>query len=484
MNTLVQGGTVVAFEGGEHRILDGGVVVFDGSEIVFVGERYDGPVERRIEAEGKLIIPGLINTHVHLGLNTGDYLLNDAGRSEYFGANYLSFMAPLKGKMGALPPEARRTIREFAFAHLVRNGCTTVIDPGGIPGDWEDYVKVAGEVGLRVYFSPSFGSARVFSDREGRFQFEWDEAGGLRGLQEASRFIETFDGSNNGRLKGILSPANLELMSEALIRQTMSAAERLRVPAFFHAGANLIEFQEIMRRHRKTPIAFLGSVGALTPRTILSHCVFVSGHSWCAYPYGDDLKLIADSGAVVSHSPLKEAKVGVVLESFERYLRAGIPIALGTDTYPHDMIREMGYASLIARIAERNFQVGRPRDVFNAATLGGARALGREDLGRIAPGAKADLVVMDLKKVSLGLLRDPVKALCDFGSGADVDTVIVDGQVLVAGGKALNVDEDKLFDEAQRLAGGFWENTRFWDWASRPVDEITPPAFKPFGPRA
>jgi len=482
VKTLLRGGTIVAFDRGEHRILENGVLVFEGNEIRFVGNAYEGRVDHAIGVEGKLVIPGLINTHVHAGLNAGEYLLNDVGRSEYLGANYLSFLAPLKGTLGPLPGEVVRTIREFCFAHLVKNGCTTVIDAGGIPGDWDAYTQLVGQVGLRVYFSPSFESAEVFSDREGRFVTEWDEAGGLRGLEAAGKFIETHAGAHEGRLRGILSPANLEFLSERLIRETMAAAQRLDVPVFLHAGVSLLEFHEILRRHRATPITWLHRLGALTPRTILGHCVFVAGHSWSAFPYADDLRLIAASGTSVSHSALKEAKVGVVLESFDRYRRSGINLALGTDTYPHDMIREMGFASLISRIAERNFQVGTARDVFNAATLGGARALRRDDLGRIAPGAKADLVVLDLRRVNLGLIRDPIKALCEFGSSANIETVIIDGRTVVSGGQVVGRDEAKLFEAGQRMADAFWENTQHWDWAGRRVDEIVPPAFGTFEP--
>jgi cytosine/adenosine deaminase-related metal-dependent hydrolase len=480
MRTLLRGGTIIAFDRGEHRVLEGGALVFEGSEIRFVGKGYADPVDRTVDVEGKLVIPGLVNTHVHVGLNTGDYLLNDVGRSEYLGANYLSFLAPRKGTMGPLPGDVVRTIREFCFAHLIRNGCTTVIDAGGVPGDWDDYVQLVGRAGLRVYFSPPFGSADVYSDGEGRFQTEWDEAGGLQGLEDAAKFIETHSGSHGGRLMGILSPANLEFLGERLITETMAAANRLDVPVFLHAGVSLLEFHEILRRHRATPIAWLHRLGALAPRTILGHGVFVAGHTWSAFPYGDDLGLIAASGASVSHSALKEAKVGVTLESFDRYRRRGINLALGTDTYPHDMIREMGLASLIARIAERNFQGGTPRDVFNAATLGGARALRRDDLGRLAPGAKADLVILDLRRLGLGLVRDPIKALCEFGTSAHIETVIVDGATVVADGRLVGRDEAALFEAGQRVADAFWGNTQHWDWARRRVDEIVPRAFGAF----
>src|SRR5207237_2632282 len=132
------------------------------------------------------------------------------------------------------------------------------------------------------------------------------------------------------------------------------------------------------------------------------------------------------------------------LQAFARYRARGINIALGTDTYPQDMVNEMRWAALVCRIADESFMVGKPRDVFDAATLGGATHLGRDDLGRLAPGAKADIIVVDLLQVHYGAVHDPIKALVECGNGRDVETVIVDGQMLVEHGKAVRFDEQAM----------------------------------------
>src|SRR5262249_29357426 len=128
-------------------------------------------------------------------------------------------------------------------------------------------------------------------------------------------------------------------------------------------------------------------------------------------------------------------------ESFSRYREAGINIALATDTYPQDIIHEMRWAALMNRMAEESFTVGQARDVFDAATLGGAAHLGREDIGRLAVGAKADIIVVDLLQVHYGAVYDPINALVERGHGSDVETIIVDGRVLVEDGKAVGLDE-------------------------------------------
>jgi 5-methylthioadenosine/S-adenosylhomocysteine deaminase len=207
---------------------------------------------------------------------------------------------------------------------------------------------------------------------------------------------------------------------------------------------------------------------------LLGHCVFHAHHSWAHYPYVDDLQILADSGASVAHAPYKYAKMGIMLESFERYRQLGINIALGTDTFPQDLISEMRLASLMCRFAEGSFRVGRAQDVFDAATLGGAKAVGRDDLGRLAPGAKADIVCVNLRAAHFGAVHDPIRSLVEYASASDIDTVIVDGRPLLEGKQALTVDEPKLLADVQESGERAWEAVPSWHWNQASVDDISP----------
>jgi cytosine/adenosine deaminase-related metal-dependent hydrolase len=233
----------------------------------------------------------------------------------------------------------------------------------------------------------------------------------------------------------------------------------------------------MLEQHGKTPIALLHSIGFLKPRTGLGHCVFHNRHSWCHYPYGDDLAMLGDTGTTVVHAPYKYAKMGIKFESFSCYRAEGINIAIGTDTYPQDMIHEMRWAAMMNRIADESFTVGKPRDVFDAATLGGARHLGRDDIGRLAIGAKADIIVVDLQQVHYGAVRDPIAALVECGSGSDVKTVIVDGEVVVEKGKAVRFDESAMLRESQSEGERIWRALPEWHWSGKSVDEIVPPSY-------
>jgi cytosine/adenosine deaminase-related metal-dependent hydrolase len=137
----------------------------------------------------------------------------------------------------------------------------------------------------------------------------------------------------------------------------------------------------------------------------------------------------------------------------------------------------MRYASLISRLVDRNACGARAAELFNAATIGGATALGRSDLGRLAPGAKADVVILDVRTTRSGPIRDPINALVEYGSGADVETVIADGEVVVEKGRSTRINDDELFAEAQTGANRAWDSWAGRDWAGRTVEQINPPAF-------
>jgi 5-methylthioadenosine/S-adenosylhomocysteine deaminase len=477
MRTHIEAGWVVAHNGQSHEVHERGSVVIEDDKIVHAGGPYRGPVDTTISARGKLVSPGFINTHVHTAGGGGDYLLLDMAKNDYRTANYMSFAAPLKGTMTPPPADAVAALRTFTFLHALRNGTTTIIDVGGLRGDWEGYARLVDDLGLRVYASPPFRDRDTYMDAKGRLTYEEDVAVGQARLREAVDFVRKYEGSAQGRLRGMLNAAQIETCSEPLLRAGKDAARELRVPIHTHAGGNLIEFQRIMEEYRKTPVQFLADIGFLDERTLLGHVVFTTAHAWPRYPFGDDLRVLAATGATVGHCPYKYAKMAMTLQSFQRYLEAGVNLAIGTDTYPMDIVAELRWASMLAKITDGNYQAGLPRDVFNAATLGGCKFLGRTDLGRLAPGAKADLLVINLDQLGAPVYADPIKALVEGASGRDVDTVIVDGKVLVQGGRTTRVDEDEVCAKARQATAAYWSHVPNWRWDGASVDRIIPPAF-------
>jgi 5-methylthioadenosine/S-adenosylhomocysteine deaminase len=477
MKTHIEGGWVVAHNGQSHEVHERGSVVIEDDKITHAGGPYRGDVDTTISARGKLVSPGFINTHVHTAGGGGDYLLLDMAKNDYRTANYMSFAAPLKGKMTPPPADAVAALRTFTFLHALKNGTTTVIDVGGLRGDWEGYARLVDDLGLRVYASPPFRDRDTYMDTQGRLTYDEDVAVGQARLREAIDFVRKYDGAAQGRLRGMLNAAQVETCSEPLLRAGKDAARELRVPIHTHAGGNLIEFQRIMEEYRKTPVQFLADIGFLDERTLLGHVVFTTAHAWPRYSFGDDLRVLAQTGATVGHCPYKYAKMAMTLQSFQRYLDAGVNLAIGTDTYPMDIVAELRLASMLAKVTDGNYQAGLPRDVFNAATLGGCKFLGRTDLGRLAPGAKADVLVINLDQLGAPVYADPIKALVEGASGRDVDTVIVDGKARVQGGRLTRIDEAEVYAKAREATEQYWSHVPGWRWDGATVDRIMPPAF-------
>jgi 5-methylthioadenosine/S-adenosylhomocysteine deaminase len=432
-------------------------------------------VDATIDAQGMLVMPGLINTHLHLGTNAPHAFFLDELKADYFGANFYAYSVPRRGAADGRSKSSADVEQRYGIWAAIRGGATTILDIGS--RNPIDLVRVAGEIGARMYLGPPFKSYSYVFDEHGRINWDDDPNSGEAGLRRAVEFAQQFDGSHGGRVRCMLFPAQLDTCSIDLLKATRKAADENGLRISIHAAMNLIEVQRMLREHGRTSLQLLSDIGFLRHDVLLGHCVFHAHHSWTHYPYVDDLKLLADSGASVAHAPYKYAKMGIMFESLERYRQMGINVALGTDTFPQDLIAEMRLAGLMARFADGSFRVGRARDAFDAATLGGARALGRDDLGRLAPGAKADIVMVDLRGIHFGAVHDPIRALVEYGSGADIDTVIVDGRTLVQGRQALVVDEAKLLEEVRASGERTWAELPSWHWRGATVDEVAPMSY-------
>jgi cytosine/adenosine deaminase-related metal-dependent hydrolase len=241
-----------------------------------------------------------------------------------------------------------------------------------------------------------------------------------------------------------------------------------------HLSQSVVEVQEIIRRHGKTPIQWAAELGILGPSTICGHALFLDTHSWIRWWTKSDLRILAESQCAVAHCPTPFARYGQVMEDFGAYLKAGVTMAIGTDTTPHNMVEEMRKAAVLAHVASRDIASVSTSDIFHAATVGGATALGRDDLGRIAPGAKADLVLVDLKAPSMMPARDPLRSFLYHAADRAVREVFVDGRQVVAAGRVLTLDQDEAAEALTRAQERMMAGVPQRDYRRRTADEVTP----------
>ncbi|HEV8472789.1 MAG TPA: chlorohydrolase family protein [Methylomirabilota bacterium] len=491
MRTLVRGGWIVGFERGTHVLYRDGVVVFEGDRILHVGPAFEGAVDRELDARGKLVIPGLIDTHVHSGHRASHRLITDVGRPDFYGQPFLEITVPREGtRVGGDPRYLRPDDREagganelharFTIAEMLRNGTTTFMEFGSQLRVQEALLAEVERLGLRAYLGPGFDSGRWVGDARGRLKRVLDEAAGVKEFEAACGFIRRVDGSLGGRVRGLLVPREAETCTLELMRATRKVAGELRVPITIHAAYSIVEFYEMVREHLMTPIEVLDSVGLLAPDVTIGHGNLPADNPRLNHAGARDIELMGRAGVSISHCPVNIARRGRSLETWRRYREAGINIALGSDTYPRDLLMQMRTASYVGKVVSHDLKAATAAEVFSAATLGGARALGRDDLGRLAPGAKADLVVIDPTgggTLRWGPVRDPIKSLVECGIGDDVDTVIVDGVVRMQDRRIPGVDLEDLRRRAQEAAEGVWSRLPEWDPLGRTAEQMSPWSF-------
>jgi cytosine/adenosine deaminase-related metal-dependent hydrolase len=472
--TAIQAGWIIAFDGAGHRLLRNGVVVIEGETIVHVGTHADGPVDETVDARDRVLTPGLISTHAHLGSSPLDRsFIEDRGSPQFWYSGLFEFL-PVRD--GAQDEEGTRACIDFSMAELLRGGVTTVLDIGR----QSEYIAERAEhYGLRVYEGFSFRSGRWFTRDGKRVAWEWDEAAGRDGLRRAESFVEKHDGAHGDFVRAVISPAQIDTCTGDLLRDAKRLADDARRPYTVHTSQSVVEFNEMVARHGKTPIEWMDELGVLGPNTILGHAIIVGGSSWTNYPAGD-VQLMAESGCSVAHAVWVFARRGILMESFALYRTAGVNMALGTDTNPQSVIEAMRWAAVASKVVERGTHATTAADVFDAATLGGASALGRSDLGRIARGAKADLVLWKASSWGMTPLRDPVKNIVYNASAEDVDRVWVNGRLVVEGGRVRAADEPAILAALQAAGERMWPRMGQHDWAGRDVDALSPPTYEPW----
>jgi 5-methylthioadenosine/S-adenosylhomocysteine deaminase len=443
-------------------------VAFADDRITFVGPKYTGPADRVIDGKDRLVLPGLIDIHSHPEHEP----LYRGVREEHGVRNmYMTGLYERSQAFSAPDNEARAASAEFAYCELLLSGVTSLVD---ISPAWDGWVDLFATSGMRGFVAPGFASAQWRLDNDFELKFAWDEARGRDGLATALAVIEQAARHPSGRLSGIVSPMQIENCTAQLLRDSRDAAREQGIPFTVHIAQSVLEVQEMIRRHGKTPIQWAHEIGILGPDTILGHALFLDTHSWIRWWTNTDLALIAENGCSVAHCPTPFARYGQIMENFGGYLTAGVNMGLGTDTTPHNLVEEMRKAAVFARIAARDIMTVTTADLLHAATIGGAKALMRDDLGRIAPDAKADLVLVDLTVPQMRPVRDPLRSFVYHAADRAVRDVFVDGQQVVAGHKVVTMNQD---DAAARLADAqhrMLEAAARRDYRGRSAEQISP----------
>ncbi|MEE2970755.1 MAG: amidohydrolase family protein [Pseudomonadota bacterium] len=436
---------IVAWDeaGGTHRYIRNSDLAFTGNVIDYVGPGYTGNCDEEIDGAGLCVMPGLVNIHSHptnQPITRG--VREEMGNPKLYGTSLYN-----RTFLWATDGEGAMANAEIAYGELLKCGVTSLVDfSGPMPDRW---VSLMAESGLRVFAAPSFRDALWRVEDDSRLEYDWDEKAGRAAFDRSVALVDEICAHECGRLSGVIAPAQVDTCSADTLWRSHKLANEKGLMWQTHAAQTLPEFHEMARRHGKTPVQWLDEIGVLGPGSTIAHGIFLDSHPWTNWHTNEDRAILARTGATVAHCPVVFSRYGHVMQSLGGYMRDGVNMGLGTDTTPHNLIEEMRQAATLSRVAAGDMADITTTQVFHAATVGGARALRRDDIGRLAAGAKADFVLLDLANPYMCPVRDPLRSLIHHAADRAVRDVYVDGNKVVEDGEVLTLDMDAALDVLQ-----------------------------------
>ncbi len=440
---------LLTMDGDRRRVPDGGLFVRD-NVIEAVGPTADLPstADTVIEAQGKIVLPGLINTHHHL-YQTLTRAVPAAQNANLF--NWLKTLYPI---WAGLTGEAVYVSALVGMAELILSGCTTASDHLYIyPNDArvDDEIRAAQEVGLR--FHASRGSMSLGESRGGlppdRVVEDEDDI-----LRDTQRAIEDFhEAQRYGMVRVVVAPCSPFSVTPDLMREAASLARAYGVHLHTHLAETLDEEQFCLAQFGHRPVGYAEALGWVGDDVWYAHGVHVNGA---------EIKLLARTGTGVCHCPSSNMRLASGIAPVRAYRDHGVKVGLGADGSASNdsshLLAEARQALLLGRLSPgQPHAAGDPAgltadDVLEMATLGGAQVLGRDDVGSLEPGKAADFIAFDLHRLDFaGALHDPVAALV-FCTPPRVDLSVINGRIVVQDGQLTTVKMGPVIERHNQIA--------------------------------
>lgn len=447
---------LVTMDAARREIADGGLLIRDGF-IEWVGPTAalpDAPGAEVLDMRGRVVLPGLVNTHHHL-YQTLTRAVPAAQDANLF--NWLQTLYPIWAR---LTPEAVYISALVGMAELLRSGCTTASDhlylfPNGSRID--DEIRAAREIGLR--FHAARGSMSL-GESDGGLPPDSVVEGESDILADCRRAIETFhDPAPGAMVRVVVAPCSPFSVTPDLMRESVALARSYGVHLHTHLAETLDEDRFCVEQFGHRPVPYVEQLGWIGSDVWFAHMV---------HPNAAEIPLLAQAGVGVAHCPTSNMRLASGIAPVRQYRAAGVPVGLGVDGSASNdgshLLAEARQAMLLARLAvaedERRNQTNdasaapqmTAREALEIATRGGAAVLGRDDIGALEPGKCADFFSIDLGQLDFaGALHDPVAAVL-FCAPPRADTVVVNGAVVVKEGRINTVDIGPVVERHNALA--------------------------------
>jgi cytosine/adenosine deaminase-related metal-dependent hydrolase len=414
MNRIwIQGGRIITMN--PAREIFSGDILIEGDRIKYIGKKLkpssETKISKTIDARSFWVLPGFIQTHTHL--------CQTLLRNQAEGLTLLNW---LKKKVwpyeAALTKEKMRMSAELGIMELLKSGTTTILDMGSVHHT-DIIFDVCRRLGIRAF------SGKAMMD-EGNDVPETLKEKTEESIEETWKLIEKWHGAENGRLQYALAPRFVLSCSQKLLKKVSDLSEKNKILIHTHASENEIESKIVKKKYGLSNIRYLNKIGLCGRRSIFAHCIWLDEK---------EMELLSSTQTSVAHCPTSNLKLASGIARIPEMTAAGIRVTLGADGAPCnnnlDMLQEMRLAGLIHRV-KYGVAALASETILAMATIEGAAALGMEkEIGSLEVGKKADLILVNQKTDHTQPIGSDYDTLIYAAKSSDVDTVIVDGKILV-----------------------------------------------------
>jgi 5-methylthioadenosine/S-adenosylhomocysteine deaminase len=426
VDLIIANGIVLTMDA-ERRVISPGSVALNGPSIVAVGPAdaiaRDFRAKNTIDARGRVVMPGLINTHTHAPMVLYRGLGDDLALMDWL----QKYIFPAEAK--TVSPAFVRTGTHLAALEMIRSGTTTFVDMYYFE---EEIARATKEAGLRGVLGQSIIEFPVP-----------DAKTPADALKRAEAFIKQYQ--QDDLIVPAVAPHSVYTLDASILKQARDLAATHKVPLLIHLAETEAENGLSQERHKARPVAALTALGFWGPQVIAAHAVWIQP---------DEVAVLHKNSVGVSHNPESNMKLASGSAPVPEYLKAGVALGLGTDGAASnndlDMFEAMRQAAFLHKLVSKDPRVVSARTALEMATLGGARVIGREkELGSLEAGKLADLIIVRMDQARQTPMYDPVSHIVYASRGDDVVTTIVNGRVLMRDGKVLTLNEPQVLAAAR-----------------------------------
>ncbi|MDO4589757.1 MAG: amidohydrolase [Fusobacterium sp.] len=417
----MKNGTVLTMND-EREVLENGVIVIKDNKIVSIGndellEKYSA--KKIIDAEDGIIMPGMINTHTHVAMTVFRSLADDVPD------RLNRYIFPLENKM--VSPEMAYIGAKHGTVEMALGGVTTMVDMYLFEDSAVEAVK---EVGLRGIMTQNIIK---YPTADGKTKGET--------INRAIALIEKYQ--NDELITPGLAPHAPNTVTKEMLLEIKKVSEKYNAPISMHVAETDKEFEKFRKDYNMTPVEYLDSLGLLNERFISAHNIFVTD---------SDIEILKKRDVGIAHNMVANVKSAKGISPALKMHDKGLRVGLGTDGPMSgntlDIIGQLGYVAKIHKLNSKDRSALPPKKAVEMATIGGARAIHREkDLGSLEVGKLADIVIVETKSVNMNPIYDPYSAFVYSANASNVDTVIVNGKVIVEDKEIKTVDYKKVVND-------------------------------------